>query len=147
MVWFNIDLEHASHLLNTLCYQLLVDEDFATLHDAYNRGVNCITPILINIFNHLLFLINRWQRNLYHCKTFRDKKNPWTGGERREKEACTLILLILSVNLALNSKESVEAIVLVFGDFTRILYLAHESECRSLITSSSPRFNWFMISV
>lgn len=58
-----------------------------------------------------------------------------------EKDLDTLILLILSVNLELNSKESVEDIVFVFGSLLRILCFAHDKEWSSLTTSSSFKFN------
>ncbi len=46
-----------------------------------------------------------------------------------------------SVNLALMRNASPLAIVLPLGSLSRILYLAHDSECSRRVTSSSGRFS------
>jgi hypothetical protein len=58
----------------------------------------------------------------------------------------TLILLILSVNLELNSKTSFGEMDLFAGSLLRILYFAQESEWSKRTTSSSDRFSCVTIS-
>ncbi len=75
---------------------------------------------------------------------FEFSNQSWGNDARRKY---TFIRLILSVNLVLNSKESVSLTALELGSLFKILYLAHDRECSNLMMSSSVRFNWPLMSV
>lgn len=60
----NMHLKHAAQLLNAFHNQLLMTQDFPTLHDTHNCSINSISPIFVNILNYLLPFIHRWKRNL-----------------------------------------------------------------------------------
>ena len=56
-----VRLKHASKLLHTFHHKLLMTQYFATLHNTHNWCINCVSAILINIFNYFLLLIN-WRK-------------------------------------------------------------------------------------
>ena len=53
-----VSLEHSAELLHNLHCQLLVLEDLAGLHGTHDGSINSISPVLVQVLNHLLALID-----------------------------------------------------------------------------------------